>query len=303
MNSDQLRQFKTIVECGNLTKAAEQLYITQPALSMTLTKLEDEIGKLLFIREGRQLRLTENGEKLLKYASTVTEAIDQAKECFRVPDEVREIRIYRIGGIGAPLLLSGCYDLPDYRLKLKLVHNRETPAIVGQAIAVFIIADERYMNTAVYKGVEKVFLYHQDILLSVHRDDPLADRDEIHITELEGATMIGRPSRLGLNDWISDIERDNRCTISEGIHCDYTFYFTEGPRIMWPYLMSSFGLSIAKQQPYFKDRKTLRVTGEYTGRDVYLWYDNRIKRLIQPYINLIESNAKRVSADDLKACL
>ena len=73
----------------------------QPALSMSLTKLEDEIGKLFFVREGRQMTLT-------------------------------EIRLYRIGGVGAPLLLSGCYDLPDYRLKLKLVHNYDAPDVVGQ---------------------------------------------------------------------------------------------------------------------------------------------------------------------------
>lgn len=159
MNSDQLRNFRAIAESGNLTKAAECLFITQPALSMSLTKLEDEIGKLLFVREGRQMTLTENGRKLLKYAEIVTDAIDEAKEVFRVPDEVEEIRLYRIGGVGAPLLLSGCYDLPDYRLKLKLVHNYDTPDIVGQAIACILIADEKYMNTAIYKGVERVHLY------------------------------------------------------------------------------------------------------------------------------------------------
>lgn len=161
MNSDQLRNFRAIAEYGNLTKAAEKLYMTQPALSMSLTKLEDELGKLLFIREGRQMTLTENGQKLLQYAITVTDAIDEAKELFRVPDAIEEILLYRIGGIGASLLLSGCYDLPDYRLKLKLVHNCDTPEVVGQAIAEFLIADEKYMNTAIYKGVERVHLYKQ----------------------------------------------------------------------------------------------------------------------------------------------
>lgn len=53
MNSNQLWQFKTIAECGNITKAAELLFITQPALSTALGKLEDELGRPLFIREGR----------------------------------------------------------------------------------------------------------------------------------------------------------------------------------------------------------------------------------------------------------
>ena len=57
MNSDQLRQFKAIAECGTLTKAAERLYISQSALSMSLTKLEDEIGKLLFVRKLRSVKM------------------------------------------------------------------------------------------------------------------------------------------------------------------------------------------------------------------------------------------------------
>ena len=75
MNSNQLYHFKTIAECGNITKAAEVLYITQPALSTSLRKLEEEVARPLFIREGRNLRLTENGKVLLNYAQIVTDAI------------------------------------------------------------------------------------------------------------------------------------------------------------------------------------------------------------------------------------
>ncbi len=47
MNSDQLRNFRAIAESGNLTKAAERLFITQSALSMSLTKLEAKKRQLL----------------------------------------------------------------------------------------------------------------------------------------------------------------------------------------------------------------------------------------------------------------
>lgn len=298
MNSDQLRQFKTIAECGNLTKAAEHLYITQPALSISLTKLESEIGKLLFIRKGRQLELTENGENLLKYAKIVTETIDEAEKFFKVPDDVQVISVYRIGGTAASLLLSGSYNLSGYQLRLQLVHNSETPEIVGQAIAVFIIADDRYMKTAVYQGVEKVFLYRQHLLLSVRKDDPLAERDEISITELSKYDLVGRSGTKGFNDWIKDVEDDNQCNIKEVTHSDYIFYATEGEHISQPFLMSSFGESLAMSQKGFSNRKNIRVTGEYTERDIYLWYDNRIKHKIQPYIDLIKRNAEMIIQAD-----
>lgn len=53
MNSDQLKQFKMIAEYGSITKAAERLYVTQPSLSIALSKLEEEVGRPLFIRDGR----------------------------------------------------------------------------------------------------------------------------------------------------------------------------------------------------------------------------------------------------------
>lgn len=298
MNSDQLRQFKAIAECGSLTKAAERLYISQSALSMSLTKLEDEIGKLLFVRKGRQLEITENGETLLKYANIVVQTIQDAEDYFRVPEGINDVLIYRIGGVGMPLLMSGSYKLTDYRLKVQLVHNWEMPQVVGQSIAEFIIADERYMNISVYKGVEKVFLYRQKLLLAVRGDDPLAQRDEIDVEELENLSLIGRTSTLGFNDWLEDVMRDNRCKINEALHSDYIFYANEGQHIPNPYLMSSFGLSVAKGTPSFANRKTLVVKGKYTERDIYLWYDNRIKRQIQPYIDLIKGNAQRICAAD-----
>lgn len=113
--------------------------------------------------------------------------------------------------------------------------------------------------------------------------------------------MIGRSSSKGFNDWIDDIAKENRCSLSTDLHCDYAFYVTEAKRIPWPYLMSSFGVGIAKTQPYFEGRKTIRVTGKYTARDIYLWYDNRVKRLLQPYINLISSNAQAICRMDQEA--
>ena len=244
--------------------------------------------------------LTGNGEKLLKYARTVTEAIDEAKAIFRIPHEVEEINVVRIGGVAAPLLLSGCYEMPNYRLKLKLIHNYETTNIVGNAAAVFMIADDKYMNTAIYKGVEKVFLYRQKLLLAVRKDSDLAERKDIHATELAGLTLIGTGADKGINDWVSDIAKENRCLIPEDLHCNYSFFQMEHEKIEWPFLMSSFGSGIASEQTWFKDRKLIPVKGKYTERDIYLWYDNRIKRLIQPYINLISGNAERQNQMDEK---
>ncbi len=64
----KLLSFMKIVETSSFTKAAEELALTQPAVSQHIKNLEDELGVKLFIRNHNQLHLTTNGETVYKYA-------------------------------------------------------------------------------------------------------------------------------------------------------------------------------------------------------------------------------------------
>ena len=68
MNENRLEYFIAAAEAGNITKAAERLYISQPALSKHINKLEAETGAKLFDRDSVPLKLTEAGEIYLSYA-------------------------------------------------------------------------------------------------------------------------------------------------------------------------------------------------------------------------------------------
>ena len=68
MDYSGLRAFVTVAREGNLTRAAERLFVTQPALSLQLKKLHESIGVMLFERRPRGMRLTEAGQKLLPAA-------------------------------------------------------------------------------------------------------------------------------------------------------------------------------------------------------------------------------------------
>ena len=64
----QLRQFQAAARHKNMTRAASELCIAQPALSKTIHKLEEEFGAQLFIRNKKGLECTRQGEILLEYA-------------------------------------------------------------------------------------------------------------------------------------------------------------------------------------------------------------------------------------------
>lgn len=76
----QLKYFKTVADFMSFTKAANFLYISQPALSKMIKNLEVELDIKLFERKLRQIELTKNGEIFLSSVNKIFGEIDYAKE-------------------------------------------------------------------------------------------------------------------------------------------------------------------------------------------------------------------------------
>lgn len=73
MNIQQLNGFICVARTRNITKAAQQMHLTQQALSKTIGKLEEELGVSLFVRSDRQTVLTDIGKKLLPVAQSLVQ--------------------------------------------------------------------------------------------------------------------------------------------------------------------------------------------------------------------------------------
>ena len=79
----QLRAFCQAARLGSVTRAAEALYLSQPAVSLQLRALEDELGVKLFDRQGRRLSLTPEGEVLFELAEPLMDGVDGLEGEFR----------------------------------------------------------------------------------------------------------------------------------------------------------------------------------------------------------------------------
>lgn len=79
----QMRYITTIASLKNMTKAAEQLHVSQSALSLSHKRLEEELGVRLFLREGRYLRLTDAGVVFCEKAGQILAQADALEECMR----------------------------------------------------------------------------------------------------------------------------------------------------------------------------------------------------------------------------
>src|SRR5260370_28417086 len=80
MDLKQLNYFLCLAREGNMTRAARQLNIVQPALSMQIAKLEKSFGKQLFDRAAHGVSLTPAGATLVRPARTITKEVDAARE-------------------------------------------------------------------------------------------------------------------------------------------------------------------------------------------------------------------------------
>ncbi|CAN0604648.1 unnamed protein product, partial [Ectocarpus sp. 12 AP-2014] len=97
LNYNHLRYFRAVAHTGNLTRTAEQLNVSQSALSVQIKRLEEQLGHQLFERRGRALHLTEAGRLALDHADTIFATGDELLSTLRQEGQSR--RAVRVGSL------------------------------------------------------------------------------------------------------------------------------------------------------------------------------------------------------------
>ncbi len=108
MDLKQLRYFHEIARLGSFTRAADSLYVAQPAVSVAIRKLEAELDLTLFHRHDRKVTLTDEGARLLPHAQRILQAVDDAEL------EMQELKGLSQGEVrvGIPGMLGSYYFPP-----------------------------------------------------------------------------------------------------------------------------------------------------------------------------------------------
>jgi DNA-binding transcriptional LysR family regulator len=120
MELRDLVYFQTIAEAGHLGRAAERLGRTQPALTKSIRRLEDDIGAELFDRSGRGLRLTSVGEVLLARARQLRQSVETTR---------RELQDVMQGAVGH-VRIGSAATTAEYLLPTLFGHLlRDTPGV------------------------------------------------------------------------------------------------------------------------------------------------------------------------------
>ncbi len=130
MNFRQLRYFTRVVETGNITRAAEQLYVAQPALGMQVRQLEQDLGVSLLLRHSRGVKTTRAGQLLYERACEILRLVDDTERQVAATGrfETEAVMLGLTNGfmnmVGRDLILQARQDLPG--VKLSVIEERST---------------------------------------------------------------------------------------------------------------------------------------------------------------------------------
>ena len=190
MEIEQLRYFLKVAETQNFTHAAEEIGLSQSALSRSISRLEAELGQPVFERQTRKVVLTDAGKVLSARAQQILSIVEDTKAEISDDGESGRIRLAAIPTI-AP------YFLPDLLRRFTEQHphasvsvqedttdnlmKRCTQGEVDLAIVALPI-------TAKYLEIEDLFA--EELFLVVANDHPLGNKKQIEIADIEPLPFV-----------------------------------------------------------------------------------------------------------------
>jgi DNA-binding transcriptional LysR family regulator len=138
MDIAALQAFLAVAESGSFSRAAERIFLTQPAISKRIAALEQSLGARLFDRIGRQVQLTEAGRALLARAHHLLKDLDDIKRSISnltgtISGELRFATSHHIGLHRLPAALQRFHETyPQVRLDLRFMDSERACAAVAQ---------------------------------------------------------------------------------------------------------------------------------------------------------------------------
>ena len=195
MTLTQMRYFQAVCKYENYTKAAETLYVSQPAVSQAIRDLEQECGLKLFIRKGNALRTTEAGQILLSEVNTILAQMDNLNKLVSSGSLRRDF--VRVGlstfssSVPFPRICAEYHrKYPEYRV---MSHEGYTSELFGMLEAdrldlIVTAPGKREWNPS--GKYRKLILNKSTTGYCVSINHPWAKRDEVTLEEMAAEPLI-----------------------------------------------------------------------------------------------------------------
>ncbi|HVR82490.1 MAG TPA: LysR family transcriptional regulator [Luteimonas sp.] len=235
-----LRAFCQVARLGSVSRAAEALYLSQPAVTLQLQALERELGVRLLERSGRRLLPTREGEALYALARPLVEGIDGLAVAFR--EQVRGLDAGELdiaAGTSTILyLLPGIVEAfrerhPDVRLHLHNVTGAGGLDLLRSDAVDFAVGS----MLEVPADLDYAPVYRFEPMLIVPPGHPLADKPELRLEDLSPYGLILPPQRLTTYRMVDLVFQRNRVPYTVALEVG-------GWEVIKQYVAMGLGISI-----------------------------------------------------------
>ncbi len=190
MNLSQLYYFRKLAQLQHYTKAAKELYITQPSLSDSISSLEQELGLSLFQKEGRNVKLTKYGKEFYEYVDAALNELDKGIA-------VAKSKSGLLGGV----IDLGCIPtiLGDYVPSVLTRYREIYPKVsfnIYQGHTLQLLDelkkgtyDVAFCSKTEDTELEFIPILAQRLILVVRADHPLAQKESVMLEELSDYSL------------------------------------------------------------------------------------------------------------------
>lgn len=280
----QVEQLLAVSKYGTLSKAAEALHISQPALSRAMQKLEEELQVPIFDREKNRITLNATGKVAVDYAQKVL---------FSANDMIARVREYN--RMTHTISIGACAPAPLWDLVPYAGKIYENMAVSSEIkmpdILLSGLENDLYTAVVLNKIPESKELYYElydteTLYFSLAPDHPLADSKALFFKNLDGQTMllysrigVWYPMHLETQPHTHFILQDNR-----EVFMDLTQNST------LPTFISD--LSIERDgKP--DNRKIIPIIDKEATNSFYLVYKKKNKKLLEPLYRAVEKRLEK----------
>ena len=223
----QLKYFKTVAELGKISMAAEALYISTPALSTSISRLEKELGVQLFDRFAKRIELNSQGEIFLRYVNQMFDVLECGKTELRqnALQQRRHIWIATTtSNLWMDLITEFSQAYPQCTLSCTNLNMSKLSLGFLSAQYAFMLAAEEDIPSSLTDELDSILLFEDRPTVMVYPDHPFASRASVDIHELARQTLFLPMQGTAQYERLVKLFDANDVTFPNATSCSYQFY-------------------------------------------------------------------------------
>ncbi|MBU3146095.1 LysR family transcriptional regulator [Clostridium sp. CF012] len=207
MDCNQLKYFQTLSSICNFTKAADELTLSQSALSRSISRLEDELGVPLFERKSHGVVLNRYGEVFLKHANQALWEIDKAKqEINNMVDPFHgNISLGFIQTLGSSFIPNLISEFQKQKPGIGFQLTQDTTKKILSQIESAEIDVGFCAPQEPIKNLSSFPIMNEELFLIVHKNHWLADKEEVNLCEVATDPFVLYRPETALHDVVQTL--------------------------------------------------------------------------------------------------